>query len=349
MWRVDPDPLLEFGSDFDGGTERFQDVRGLAFNGSGELVVVDAGVGLLIRIDRMGRQVREERLAGNGSPGLLRPRLLGVLRDGSAVLWDDATAKLLVGRRTASLSQVDAPGLVRDPPPIPWGVFPDGQLLASLPSPRFGWPVDGMAETDTLSLWRIDPGSGDSTLVVQRPGRSWLMEGGRRWPVPFTLTPPVATYRGGVVVTGGPEAEVDFLTLDGSLRLRSILGYPKRQVTEEDMDRSEAFLLRGATSEQEKEAVRLHLGSMPVPPYLPFFDQIVISREGEVWLRHTLVDPLSESLWSVLDPRGHLLGEIALPRRFQLFDVSGDRLVGIGWNALLIETIRVHRVQRGAG
>lgn len=348
VWELDPEPILQLGSDFGGGMEQFQEVRGLALSASGDLVVLDAGRRVLQWIDGSGVLLREAELFGHGFGELVRPRLLGLLRGDAPALWDDAFHRLVVVSRDGSPTSVDGEGLERRPPPVPWGIFPDGVLLAALPTAEAPWPPDGSVVTDTLKLWRLDALDGEEALLVQRPGRKWLVDGGQMWPVPFTLSPVAAPHRGGAVVAAGPDAEVDFVDGAGRLRTRTRLGHARREITPQDRERYQELLLASAPSEPEREAALRRLQAMPAESHLPAFDQIVTSREGHVLLRHTLLDPGHESVWSVLDAEGHLLGEIRTPRRFQLFHVAGDRMAGIGWDALRVETIRVYRVRKGS-
>ena len=345
-WELDPEPILQLGSDFGGGMEEFQEVRGLAFTASGELVVLDAGRRVLRWIDEKGTLLREVELFGNGPEELLRPRLLGLQGGDAPALWDDALHRLVVVSRNGSPTPVDGEGLERRPPPVPWGIFPDGALLTILPEAAPPWPPDGSVVTDTMKLWRLEALEGEEALLVERPGRKWLVDGGQMWPVPFTLSPLVAPHRNGVVVAAGPDAEVDFLDGTGRLQIRARLGLTRREITAQDRERYQELLLASASSEREREAAVRRLEAMPAESHLPAFDQIITSREGHVLLRHTLLDPGHESVWSVLDADGHLLGEIRTPRRFQLFHVAGDRMVGIGWNALRLETIRVYRIRK---
>ena len=88
--RLDPDleEVYRVGA-FDGEAwETFGEIRGVAFDGSGNLYVFDAQSSQVVVIDRAGRYVRTIGSPGEGPGELRSPMSLVVMRDGQVVVAD---------------------------------------------------------------------------------------------------------------------------------------------------------------------------------------------------------------------------------------------------------------------
>jgi hypothetical protein len=85
--------------------------------------------------------------------------------------------------------------------------------------------------------------------------------------------------------------------------------------------------------------------AVPLPDLLPAHEQILVDRLGKVWMAEYVV--LDEKpRWSVFDPSGRWLGEVAMPARGRITDIGDDYLVGVWRDDLDVETVRMYRLDK---
>lgn len=62
----------------------------------------------------------------------------------------------------------------------------------------------------------------------------------------------------------------------------------------------------------------------------------IVETDPEVWR------------WVVLDPDGALVGSVEVPGDLEVLEIGDDYLLGVAIDALGVEYIRVHRLNRGS-
>ena len=50
--------------------------------------------------------------------------------------------------------------------------------------------------------------------------------------------------------------------------------------------------------------------------------------------------------WNVFDPEGVLAGRLSLPERFNPLEIGRDYLLGVGWDELNVEYVRMYTLTR---
>ncbi len=85
---------------------------------------------------------------------------------------------------------------------------------------------------------------------------------------------------------------------------------------------------------------------LPFPRTHPAFTALQLDADGNLWVCER--DGDDGSAWTVYDPGGRPLGQIALPPRVQPLDVAGDRLVARWKDESDVEFVHVYRFTRGA-
>jgi hypothetical protein len=76
---------------------------------------------------------------------------------------------------------------------------------------------------------------------------------------------------------------------------------------------------------------------------LPVLGHVFGDHVGGVWLSDFSIEGIiyGGSKWSVISPAGEWLGRVALPQRFRLLDVRGDRVAGVLTDDLDVESVAV--------
>jgi len=331
-----PDEGPQIGPHFLGGEQEIAGVRHMAFTPGGELLLVSARTPLLRRYSAGG----ELRNSTDGTGLGEEPRALSLVatgRDGAVDLWIRDQGRIV----TAG---------------------PDGEIQAST---SFAPPTDGevlrvVGGTHVLvrqATWVEDPGDdsrareemtlelhplqgGEVVPIGTWQGRRSVEVAGRWEHVPFTVTPAVVAGEREIVVTG-PGGEL--LVHDVTGRLVRILrtGVSDRAVSDGDR---EAFLRAGTAElgEDARDRLEAMLEAVPEDMRIPAFDQLVMASSGELWARRIRTDPAGPVRWSVIDRRGHRLGEMETPFGLGVMAVHDDRIAGFGYHPMILEIVRIH-------
>jgi hypothetical protein len=51
--------------------------------------------------------------------------------------------------------------------------------------------------------------------------------------------------------------------------------------------------------------------------------------------------------WTIFDPDGTLAGRITLPERFNPTEIGVDYILGLGWDEMNVEYVRMYGLTRG--
>lgn len=118
------------------------------------------------------------------------------------------------------------------------------------------------------------------------------------------------------------------------------------------------FLAWAPPNEPETRILFPALDEYPeIPTHKPLFDRLLMDDEGAIWARvfpedsfglfdSRLPGPLVfTETWTVFDPAGVWLGDLTLPERLELYDIDGDRLLGVSRDALDTETVQVFWIE----
>src|SRR5690606_32467500 len=97
------------------------------------------------------------------------------------------------------------------------------------------------------------------------------------------------------------------------------------------------------------EAVHAALDGVGFPRVLPTFDAMLRDATGAIWVRNDVGPILRDSIprsWTVFDARGSWLGEVQLPKRVEVQQITRDRIVGVWKDADETEHVRLYRLRR---
>jgi hypothetical protein len=85
------------------------------------------------------------------------------------------------------------------------------------------------------------------------------------------------------------------------------------------------------------------------PDSIPALTGVVADREGYVWAVARVAPGVDTTSARVYDADGCLAAVVALPARFELKDVRGDRVVGVHRDDMDVETVVVYALRREEG
>ncbi|HSH45061.1 MAG TPA: hypothetical protein VK966_04355, partial [Longimicrobiales bacterium] len=299
------------------------------------VVVADRGSGELRAFTATGEHVWTAGGPGEG-PGEFRRLDWAATVDATGtrsefVAWDpvlgrltafDHTGALL---RTWSLAESDSIAAA-----APVGVFPDGALLVAGADPGdvASRPPEGRVRFDITYAEYAPDGTFLRTLLTDVPGTERLraVMNGRQLaiPAPFPRRTLARTEAGFLAVGAnqGPWVElVDRAT--GEIRRIQWEQTPE-PVTAAHLEAFVEELAGGAPS--GGDVLRQVLDATDPPAHMPWYDQLLVSETGEVWVREHPAPDAGQATWRVFTSGRQLTRRVTLPASCRLHHAADHRL-----------------------
>lgn len=205
----------------------------------------------------------------------------------------------------------------------PRGVGPADTTVALIAAHEGAGPVDTLAELATGRLTEVHLPRGDRLNLLSVGARATITGSGRRWCA--------------VTDSRGPTQVACYDAATGTRLWEHDLNLPRRPLSDEVFN----LILRSLRIGREPlDSIR---SALLRPDSLPFAMALVSDSEDRLWVGRSFPgEPVQ--LWSRLDDRGQILGQVALPGRFTLLAVAGDSLWAAERDEIGMERIAACRV-----
>ena len=96
-------------------------------------------------------------------------------------------------------------------------------------------------------------------------------------------------------------------------------------------------------SPEVEAAFRRVMAQAEQPKRRPAFEELVVSGEGDVWIKEFAGASPREVLWHIMSgTNGRYCGTLSLPAAFWLMDIRGGRLAGVWKDEMEVEYVRVY-------
>ncbi len=356
-WQVIPRPFLTVGS-LDGSQEEvLVEVVAGVVRPDGGVVVSDRGTRTVRWFGPGGRLERTLGGPGDGPGEFKEPGQVLLGDDGSVAVWDQAALRLTRFGRSGELSGVETLDWARlakavDPPLYPGRIEPlaGGGYLVRLVEKSKHPPSGSFRSGSGALVTSADLGSVDTLAFF--PDQEPSMVEAPFGPFPFSgpgAPETVMTHVGDPPrICVGDEAKPE-VTCFGPGEERLLLSW---EADPGAMDRREveAWRDRSRRDLEEKlgeDDVRRILDELSPPEEGPFFGEMVLDREGNLWVRG---EPVESSWgpairWRVFNREGRFLGWVrVLP--VQVLEVGRDFLLGVHRDPLGVEYIQLFRLTK---
>ncbi|MGD2071684.1 MAG: hypothetical protein PVI57_23670, partial [Gemmatimonadota bacterium] len=343
--------------------EQFGQIVGVDVDGEGRIYALDNQSSEVRVFDADGRHLRTFGEPGQG-PGQLGRALGGVFLVGDRVLVPDlqnqrVSAFSTDGEPLASFRLDFSAGV-----PIRWDGPVAGQVVAQRRVLQIGDSAAAPAGDPIVAL--DSEGAVADTLLVLPPGESLDLSGGGPSFRFFAPEPIWDAGPDGRIASGmNAEFRIEMHAPGGMLERVVVLPREARSVTERDQQVlldavREAAMDQGAPP----QAVEMMLSGATFADSYPFFASLLVGPEGTLWAQRVRTgdeltggaeeatfDPqdLGSTVWDVFDAEGRYLGEVEFPGRFQPLRVHGDRIYGVGRDAMDLQSLVAFDVVRPAG
>jgi len=346
-WQVSDAPALMIGEPATSEADEFSNIRRVHSLADGTIIVVNARRPVGIRLfSPTGEHIRTIGREGAG-PGELR------------AIWDVWIARpdtiVVFDGRLSRVSYFDPQGTLLETVTfeqrstnmswLPWSRFADGTFLMRRNvfienvdggSGRSLAPsVRGRATGEIMDTIGVFPETDYYTLPSGYPG---FVRYGRRAVLYVSGT---SYFRG-----MGDTFMIDEYDMDGR-QIRSIRrAYEPRPITavirQQLMDQEVE-----AARPDRRDAVRQTWIDRPVAETFPAYGETWIrDAAGNLWIQNfaTPVDPPAP--WSVFDPRGVWLGDVAFAAGFTPHEIGDDYVLGVFRDSLDVETVRRYTLSK---
>ncbi len=293
-----------------GGPGEFQSLSAILPAGGDSILAFDARERRFSVFAPDGGLVRDFRLGEAGSAGAIP---IDRLDDGGFIAF--------------------ALRILADPNEIPSG-------LQRGEAPVIRFTADGAA-TDTIGVF---PGAERVIHVSARNGQIQSIEVTGP-PYERTTTHALCGDLVWVGTQDGPD--IHGYGLDGTLRTIVRTGRSVGSITQRHID---AWIERGARALPEEGRVRYAEATrdMPHGGVVPAYGRLMCDRSGSLWVADYNDPLLPAGRWTVYDSAGRDLARIALPERFQPYEIGEDWILGREQDDLDIEHVRLYRIVRAA-
>lgn len=357
-WRLDTVPDVEVGDATSANSTLLVAVTGARLLDDGRYVVTLDDEKRIQWFDENGREAGRAGRDGEG-PGEFRSlTLAGVLAD-SLVIWDGrldratvVTPEGTVGRsfrlagRGATTGSAYGFAIA--------GVFADGSLLLAGRSGVTSGDRSG-ARRDTIPLLHASGEGVPDATIAAPPGHERVAVATDRFVTsldrPFGARTVVAVDGATLLVSVGDRDEVRRYDTTGRLLAIYRLDRARRIIPTVEIERA-GRRLGEQVAQLPAELAAGITGAMVdagLPSVYPTYDRILVDATGAIWLREDIGSERSDAEdrhWVVLDRDGRWLGQVTTPRRFAVYQVTRDRIIGIQRDDYDVELLRVHRLRR---
>ncbi len=355
-WGVAPEPVLSIGAVQGGEEYQLFGVAGVHRFDDGRIGVVNAG-SREVRIygpdgafrASFGRQ-------GAGPEEFEMPALAGAVRDVLLVV-DRAhhrIAYLHPDRGFVGLVRIadDVGGFLN-----PAGTFANGQTVfgGAFDMRRIGERRNGMNRAHTFYRSSAPDGSLAADFG-DKDGAEYFIkdlegEGPEARPVltPFAKVPMATVSPDHFFFSDQDAYEIQVHDPSGKLVRLIRLAWAPVAVTAADGQRYVEDMVEQMGSPEQAAAVRAQLGSLPLPEAFPPHGVLLADALGFLWVEDFQRPGAENRAWNVFTPVGALVGRVTLPDRFSPLEIGADYVLGVGWDELNVEYVRMYGLSRAGG
>jgi hypothetical protein len=141
--------------------------------------------------------------------------------------------------------------------------------------------------------------------------------------------------------------EIEVFEPSGRLVRLIRLAHEPIQVTPEDGERHIERVVEQVGSPAQEAGIRAQLGSLPLPDFFPPHANLLADAIDHLWVEDFQRPEAENRAWNIFDPGGALVGRVVLPERFTPTEIGSDYVLGLGWDEMNVEYLRMYALTRG--
>jgi hypothetical protein len=348
-WSVDSEPLLDLSTSGTGETHEFYRVADANRLSDGSIAVANAGSSEVRFYSSTGAFIKSVGREGEGPGEFQRLTSVDRFRGDSLAVFDYSARRVTVLGPEWEVSRVISLQL-----PFPWKLWPLGDT--TLVSMLF-WPSVLVEEGDEGLVRMPVPvvrfsltGDVIDTVAIAAGYEELRILGengfGAARPL-FGRNSHLAVYGERFYLGAANQMQYRIFAPDGTLeRIVRVPDYDLALSHEELQAERDVML-----GDDPSPSVRAYVDDLPVPESKPAYSELLVDARGCVWAaKHVgevtgwlAMDPRK---WEVFSAQGEWLGSVISPRRFAVFEIGDDYVLGVFRDDVDVEHVQVLRLHR---
>jgi len=352
-WAVSEDPILSIGTMEGEDPYQFYFIAGAHRMLDGRIAVVNAGSREVRVFSAEGAHLASFGQPGAGPEEFGNPVLAGAISD-TLLVVDRSHHRIsylhpdLGFVRLARVSD-DVGGYLN-----PSGTFANGQVVfgGAFDMRRIGEIRNGMNRAHTFYRSCNPDGSlaadfGDM-LGAEFFVKDLEADGQDSRPalIPFAKVPLAAASPGFLFFSDQEDWEIEVYLPSGDLVRLIRTNWEPIAVTAQDGERHIEDAVAEAGDPDQAPQIRQYLGSLPLPDHFPPFEALKADVKDHLWVKDFQRPGEENRTWSIFDEEGGLVGRVTLPENFTPVEIGEDYLLGVGWDEMDVEYVRMYGLSR---
>jgi hypothetical protein len=167
--------------------------------------------------------------------------------------------------------------------------------------------------------------------------------------IPFARIPEGTTSPSFFFFSAQDSYEIEVYDPSGTLVRLIRLDHDPIPVTPADGEKHIERVVAQVGSQDQEAGIRAQLGSLPLPEFFPPHASLLADRMDFLWVQDYQRPGSENWTWNIFDPAGRLVGRIALPGQFNPAEIGSDYVLGLGWDEMNVEYVRMYALTRGSG
>lgn len=238
----------------------------------------------------------------------------------------------------------------------PAGSFANGQTVfgGAFDMRKIGELKNGMNRAGTF--YRSSGRDGSmGTDFGDKPGAEFFIQdleaGGqqaRPQVIPFARIPAATVSPHFLFFSAQDGYEIEVFDPTGQLVRLIRLDVDPIPVTSNDGELHIQRVVERVGSPDQAAGIRAQLGSLPLPEFFPPHASLLADRLDCLWVQDFQRPSVENRTWNIFDPEGVFVGRVTLPENFNPVQIGTDYVLGLGWDDLNIEYVRMYTLTRGS-
>ena len=164
--------------------------------------------------------------------------------------------------------------------------------------------------------------------------------------IPFGKIPVATVSPGHLLLSDQEDWEIEVYSPTGELIRLIRQEWDPIPVTDEDGSRHIESVVAQVGDPAQAPQIREYLGGLPLPAHFPPFGDLLADLDGNLWVQDFQRPGAENRNWTIYDSEGVRTARIVLPDQFNPFEIGADYVLGVGWDEMNVEYLRIYALSR---